>query len=419
MPQKPTVFISYRRQPSDDLARFLYDRLQLAGADVFFDREAINGGRFAAILEREIISRDYFLVILAPDTLESEWVRREIATALRHSDKVSLIPVTVGFSLGSAPLPEEIAELVEYDAIQYEREYADASVERVVKAIGLTGNPASPAPSGSGTHIEQHIGTMSGGTAIGSQVNVGNSPTSTPQSPAQEPAPKTPWLASGKWQGIGAIAGILAVVIAFIALPQIQQMFNTPSPTNTLAAVIAPSNTPTDIPVIPTDTDTPPSITAAPSETLIPTTPASPSDTPVPQTPPTTLPSGEANLRLFMTRESFTLVVDEAVNLSGLQFRVVGRTETLTDLFDILQLTGGMAQTGDCYVLVKNGAAPPLAGACAVEARTFKRNVAPADVFWYDSVGETLLSVAIDQNGAATGQVCPASEQECGIRYGS
>lgn len=283
------------------------------------------------------------------------------------------------------------------------------------------------------TNIEQNIGTMSGGTVIGSQVdidsktNIGTLPpaplaargTSVNAPPPQESSkPKRrlnePW------------AIIIAAVItgAFVIIGTLISNGNTPSavPTNTQAAPIV-SDTPSS--VIPTDTNTPPPATdtTAPSETPVSTTPVPASDTPVPQTPPTTLPSGEANLRLFMTHESFTLVVDEAVNLNGLQFRVVAatgtRTEALTDFFDILQLTGGVAQAGDCYVLVKDGAAPPLAGVCKVPARTFKRNVAPADVFWYDSVGETLLSVAIDQNGVTTDQVCPASEQECGIRYGS
>ena len=173
-------------------------------------------------------------------------------------------------------------------------------------------------------------------------------------------------------------------------------------PTSTLPLLM------TDTPGVKTDTPAP-LITATPTLIIIDPTRPVVSNTPA-----------SATLRLFATRDSLTLVVDEAVNLNGLQFQTVGAsTITVMALFDGLQLTGGDTQIGDCYVLVKDGAAPPLAGACAVEARTFKRNVAPADVFWYDSVGETLLSVAIDQNGAATGQVCPASEQECGIRYGS
>jgi hypothetical protein len=419
MPQKPTAFLSYRRQPSDDLARFIYDKLQTLGADVFFDREAINGGRFAAIIEREIINRDCFLVILTPNTLESEWVRREIATALRHEDKVRIIPVTVGFDLGRAILPEEVEGLAEYDAIQYEREYADESVVRIAKAIGLAG-ATTPQGIASGVNVHQEIGTMSGGTVIGSQMNFGAQ--SSP-SPAHQPPPpsKTPWLASGKWQGIGAIVGILALIVALATVPQIQQMFSAPTPTATQAAFIA-SDTPA--PPIPTATETP-----APSETPVPTTPIPASDTPPPPPGDTltplaelpTLPPSAVNLRLFATRDSFTLAVVEAVNLSALQFRVVEtdsiRSAAMTGFFDILQLTGGAAQAGDCYVLVKDGAAPPLASACGIPARTFKRNVAPADVFWFDDVGEQQRDVAIYQGEVATGQICPGSAAECGIQF--
>ncbi len=429
MPHEPTVFLSYRRLPSDDLARFIYDKLKARNVDVFFDREAINGGRFAAIIEREIINRDYFLVILAPDTLESEWVQREIATALRHADKVKIIPVTVGFSLGRVDLPEEIAELAEYDAVLYEREYADASIERIAKAVGLAESlPPPPAPSG-GVNIRQNIGTMSGGTVIGSQSNIGaQPPASQRQDKTMQPLPPEPMPKKSSIPQktiLGVLATLVAIILAALALFSEEwrndafYKLGLYTATPTLAEVIAPSNTPTDIPAIPTDTDTPPSSTAAPSETPVSTTPVPASDTPLPQTLPMTSPSGEANLRLFMTRESFMLVVDEAVNLNGLQFQVVGRTETLADFFDILRLTSGETQVGDCYVLVKDGAAPPLAGDCAVPARTFKRNVAPADVFWFDTLTGLYKDIAIYQDGQPTGQVCPGGEEGCGIRYGS
>ena len=533
MPQKPTAFLSYRRQPSDDLARFIYDKLQARNADVFFDREAINGGRFAAIIEREIISRDYFLVILAPDTLESEWVQREIATALRHADRVKIIPVTVGFSLGRVDLPEEIAELAEYDAILYEREYADASIERIAKAIGLAETLTSRTDPTRSTNIEQNIGAMSGGTVIGSQVNVGaKAPLPPEPMPQNSPIPlKTI---------IGGIATLITIVLAALALFSEEwrndafYKLGLYTATPTVAAVIAPSNTPTGIPVIPTDTHTPAPVTdttVPPSGTPSPIIPASDTPTPTPTfTPtvtPTNLPSGEANLRLFMTRESFTLVVDEAANLNGLQFRVVAATGTRTEikcvqqvsrnvgyvmahrlywsitmrlplrslilliilcvvgdlsvfaqqtetpalsptpspttipvtlhlltdvdtltlyiaspenlllaglelrildsagdaqtitipaLFDILKLADSYAQPGSCFVLRLVGTDSPLPGTCSQPNRVFRRDIARADVFWYDALRSEPRDIIVMNNGTLVTS-CPAALPNCPIQW--
>ena len=119
---KTSVFLSYRRGVSADLARWLRDNLHQLGVDVFFDVESINAGRFANIIEREIQRRDYFVVLLTPETLESEWVRKEIQIAL--AARKNIVPITTqGFAFGN--LPPEIAELAQYSGIPYQYEYAE------------------------------------------------------------------------------------------------------------------------------------------------------------------------------------------------------------------------------------------------------------------------------------------------------
>jgi hypothetical protein len=133
MPAKPSVFISYRRQPAADLARYIHHRLTTHRYDVFLDVETINGGRFANIIQQEIISRDVFVVILTPETLQSEWVVREIKTAL--DSQKPIIPLAAqGFSFG-VPLADEIKDLSDYDAIRWDNDFADTAFERLVKAI--------------------------------------------------------------------------------------------------------------------------------------------------------------------------------------------------------------------------------------------------------------------------------------------
>lgn len=133
MPAKPTIFISYRRQPAADLARYIHHRLSTLRYNVFLDVETINGGRFANIIQHEIKGRDVFVVILTPETLQSEWVVREIKTALENQKPI--VPLAAqGFSF-AMPLPAEITELSDYDAVRWDNDFAEAAFERLVKAI--------------------------------------------------------------------------------------------------------------------------------------------------------------------------------------------------------------------------------------------------------------------------------------------
>src|SRR5579859_4047893 len=142
MAHKPTLFLSYRRASSADLARYIRDRLVALGVDVFFDVENINAGRFAAIIEKEIIAREHFLVILTPSSLESEWVTREILTALaNHRNIIPLMTQAFDFS---KPLPQEIADLANYSGIPYDYQDPERAIERLKKAIGIRNRRASP-----------------------------------------------------------------------------------------------------------------------------------------------------------------------------------------------------------------------------------------------------------------------------------
>ncbi|MBI1281791.1 MAG: TIR domain-containing protein [Anaerolineaceae bacterium] len=135
MSNPPTVFISYRRDPSADLARYIYVELERMGADAFFDVEDINGGRFDATIEREIIARDHFLVILAPQTLESEWVQRELQTALTHGKNI--IPLETGGFSFSQHVPPELDELKRYGGIPYDFKSPETTFRRLARALQL------------------------------------------------------------------------------------------------------------------------------------------------------------------------------------------------------------------------------------------------------------------------------------------
>ena len=64
MEEKYQVFISYRRDGGEDLARNIKDRLSAKGFKVFFDVEALRSGDFNEALFQKIEECQDVLVIL-------------------------------------------------------------------------------------------------------------------------------------------------------------------------------------------------------------------------------------------------------------------------------------------------------------------------------------------------------------------
>lgn len=144
MPDKPTVFISYRREGGADLARYLHDKLTDMGADVFFDVESIpSGERFAAMIEREIILRDTFLIILKPDTLDSEWVRREALLALKHRKQI--IPLVTKEYDFYKNIPPDLAELSQHNAVEYDFRTPKVALKRIAQSLFPNGRAKNTA----------------------------------------------------------------------------------------------------------------------------------------------------------------------------------------------------------------------------------------------------------------------------------
>lgn len=128
--QPPLVFISYRRDPSWGQARCIADSLRERGIRVFMDVDNIDEGKFAEIIQQAIHNCDHFVPIIAPTTLESEWVRREIVLALEYDR--SIIPLLVdGFQFSIMPLPDEVKEIASHNAITVTHEFYDAAMERL------------------------------------------------------------------------------------------------------------------------------------------------------------------------------------------------------------------------------------------------------------------------------------------------
>lgn len=73
------VFISYRRDQSSLLALLVLARLKAIGINPFFDIQDIGpGDKWHAHIREQIEQSDHLICLIGPNTLESEWVRKEI-----------------------------------------------------------------------------------------------------------------------------------------------------------------------------------------------------------------------------------------------------------------------------------------------------------------------------------------------------
>jgi hypothetical protein len=90
---KAHLFISYARKDSE-VVRWVASRLEASGYAVWMDRAELLGGTpWQRIIPREIRSAEALLLMLTPNAVHSEWVRREFFYALRK--RIRIIPIVV------------------------------------------------------------------------------------------------------------------------------------------------------------------------------------------------------------------------------------------------------------------------------------------------------------------------------------
>ena len=91
----PRVFVSHSHQ---DLAfcRPFVQGLLARGLDVWYDEHDLSDGVIRVNIERELPTRDHFIVVLSPAAVQSRWVTREWNAALDLEDEgklTTLLPV--------------------------------------------------------------------------------------------------------------------------------------------------------------------------------------------------------------------------------------------------------------------------------------------------------------------------------------
>jgi hypothetical protein len=130
----PSVFISYRRDVSAGFAQIIHDKLESLGANVFIDVNDIHAGDFSDYIKQSIRASDFFVLILAPKTLESSWVIQELQYAYEHNKII--IPVLMNdFSLYGSEVPAELQFLQTLNAVELRPQYVDAAVALIAKYI--------------------------------------------------------------------------------------------------------------------------------------------------------------------------------------------------------------------------------------------------------------------------------------------
>lgn len=144
---KHDVFISYRRDGGSAEARLIRSALSERGLDVFLDVTDLKQGHFdLALLDRIARARSVVL-ILSPHSLDrcsddQDWLLREIAHAIQTRRNV--IPIMLpGFEF-PPELPSAIEDLPRYQAIQYSHVLFDATLGKLLDAIGAGGAVLKP-----------------------------------------------------------------------------------------------------------------------------------------------------------------------------------------------------------------------------------------------------------------------------------
>jgi len=144
-PSAASIFISYRRSESSLFALLLVARLKAVGLDPFLDMQNIEPGEeWRERLEQEVRRRPYFVCLISPITLQSQYVRQEISWAEQAG--VKIIPMWHN-GYNDTLLSEdrkqypELGDFLQINAIQVRREDVEEynnAVLRLLNHFGYT-----------------------------------------------------------------------------------------------------------------------------------------------------------------------------------------------------------------------------------------------------------------------------------------
>jgi TIR domain len=171
------VFISYRREDAEDSARALYESLvREFGKDrLFLDVEAIAlGSDFREAENRSLDECAVFLVVIGPTWLDikaaddpqgprrldnpNDYVRQEVATALKRGAELPVIPVLVRGAImpAATKLPEDLQNLAYRNALALSHLDWDGNLQKLIAAIRPHVHEGSSAPQSAVQSVLKH-----------------------------------------------------------------------------------------------------------------------------------------------------------------------------------------------------------------------------------------------------------------------
>ncbi len=132
------LFVSHSSQ-DNGWCRELVTALKGAGYDVWYDEQGLTGGAvWVETLQRELQTRDVFVIVLTPEAWASPWVQEEVRLAL--STQRTILPVMLKATpVAGFLLTRQWVNAADVDAA--------VGVQRVLAALGSpVVFPAAPAP---------------------------------------------------------------------------------------------------------------------------------------------------------------------------------------------------------------------------------------------------------------------------------
>lgn len=209
------IFISYRREDAEDSARALYESLlrEFGKERLFMDVEAIAlGSDFRQAVEDSLDNCGVFVAVIGPAWVDAklpndasgrrrldhpdDYVRQEVATALKRGSKLPVIPVLVRNAAMPTPeqLPDDLKDLAYRNALTLSHLDWDGNLQKLVNAIrprvGETSQEHAAAPP-----------------AVSARQAA---------SPASSPGENSPSPAAAKSSSQAVLLGILVLLIAAV-----------------------------------------------------------------------------------------------------------------------------------------------------------------------------------------------------------
>ncbi len=131
------IFISYSRKDID-FARKLAEDLEKAGYDVWWDITDLRGGDdWVRSLPAAIESSQFFIIVLTPNSIKSEWVQKEYTQALNLRKKI----VPLMFEFCNVPFALNTINYVNFLGGEYA-----VNFKNLLSALGYTGKPPVVSP---------------------------------------------------------------------------------------------------------------------------------------------------------------------------------------------------------------------------------------------------------------------------------